>query len=462
MMTKNLTILGSTGSIGRQTLEVVEQLPVRVAALTAGQNVERMAEQCRRFRPQLAVMGTEEAAQRLREALAGEKIEIRSGMDGLIAAAEHPLADTVVTAVVGMLGLRPTLAAIRAKKRIALANKETLVCAGELVMREAAAAGAEIVPVDSEHSAIFQCLMGCRDRSEIRRLILTCSGGPFFGKTPDKLRNPSDLQVRFRTGVIYTAVTVICVLAGNIPMVLMLMVVAGICAGEFFYMLRSDAKLPNEMLGIIAAVLYPLSVYIAGLVGAMLVSLALLLALLVWYVFWLRARIPDVGVSFFGAAYTGLLLCGLVIIRVSLPAPWGGVCVLLLFLSVWANDAFAYLVGSKIGRHKLAPRTSPKKSWEGFIAGLVGSVIFWCLMTLVPGITMAIPQAIVFGIISGCMGVLGDLAESRIKRNSGFKDSGTIMPGHGGLLDRSDSLFLTSITAAILLIAGGCIPYALF
>ena len=281
-------------------------------------------------------------------------------------------------------------------------------------------------------------------------------------KTPDKLRNPSDLQVRFRTGVIYTAATVICVLAGNIPMVLMLMVVAGICAGEFFYMLRSDAKLPNEMLGIIAAVLYPLSVYIAGLVGAMLVSLALLLALLVWYVFWLRARIPDVGVSFFGAAYTGLLLCGLVIIRVSLPAPWGGVCVLLLFLSVWANDAFAYLVGSKIGRHKLAPRTSPKTSWEGFIAGLVGSVIFWCLMTLVPGITMAIPQSIVFGIISGCMGVLGDLAESRIKRNSGFKDSGTIMPGHGGLLDRSDSLFLTSITAAILLIAGGCIPYALF
>ena len=200
MMTKNLTILGSTGSIGRQTLEVVEQLPVRVAALTAGQNVERMAEQCRRFRPQLAVMGTEEAAQRLREALAGEKIEIRSGMDGLIAAAEHPLADTVVTAVVGMLGLRPTLAAIRKKKRIALANKETLVCAGELVMAEAKKYGAEIVPVDSEHSAIFQSLQGCRDRSEIERLLLTCSGGPFFGKSfaelehmtaGDALRHPN-------------------------------------------------------------------------------------------------------------------------------------------------------------------------------------------------------------------------------------------------------------------------------
>ncbi len=281
-------------------------------------------------------------------------------------------------------------------------------------------------------------------------------------KTPKKLKNPSDLQVRFRTGVVYTAVTVICVLAGNIPMVLMLMAVAGICAGEFFYMLRSDAKLPNEMLGIIAAVLYPLSVYVAGLIGAMIVSLALMLALLVWYVFWLRARIPDVCVSFFGAAYTGLLLCGLIVIRVSLPSPWGGVAVLLLFLAVWANDAFAYLVGSKIGKHKLAPRTSPKKSWEGFIAGLVGSVLFWCALSFVPGITMSLVQAVCFGVVAGAMGVLGDLAESRIKRNSGFKDSGTIMPGHGGLLDRSDSLFLTSITAAILLVAGGCIPYALF
>ncbi len=202
MMTKNLTILGSTGSIGRQTLEVVEQLPVRIAALTAGQNVERMAEQCRRFRPQLAVMGTEEAAQRLREALAGEKIEIRSGMDGLIAAAEHPLADTVVTAVVGMLGLRPTLAAIRAKKRIALANKETLVCAGELVMREAAAAGAEIVPVDSEHSAIFQCLMGCRapqrdpppDPDMLRRAVLRQDAGQAAAGDEGRRPAPPELE----------------------------------------------------------------------------------------------------------------------------------------------------------------------------------------------------------------------------------------------------------------------------
>ena len=185
-MTKCVSVLGSTGSIGRQTLEVLEQLPVRVAALTAGSNVRLMAQQCRKFKPELAVMATPQAAAELKDALDGQKLRILSGMEGLLEAAQHEQADTVVTAVVGMLGLRPTLAAIRRKKRIALANKETLVCAGALVMQAAREYGAEIVPVDSEHSAIFQCLMGCGDRREIRRLILTCSGGPFFGKTPEE------------------------------------------------------------------------------------------------------------------------------------------------------------------------------------------------------------------------------------------------------------------------------------
>ena len=188
-MTKRLVILGSTGSIGRQTLDVCDLLQIPVAALTAGANVARMAEQCRKYRPALAVMASEDAANRLREQIADLPTEVRSGEDGLIAAATLSDADTVVTAVVGMVGLKPTLAAIRAGKRIALANKETLVCAGELVMREAKRFGAEIVPVDSEHSAIFQCLMGCKDRSEIRNLILTCSGGPFFGMTPDALKS---------------------------------------------------------------------------------------------------------------------------------------------------------------------------------------------------------------------------------------------------------------------------------
>ena len=180
-MVKCVSILGSTGSIGRQSLDVIENLKeIQVAALTAGTNVQLMAQQCRQFHPQLAVMATREAAQELQAALTGEKTQVAWGEDGLIAAATIPGADCVITAVVGMVGLKPTLAAIRAGKRIGLANKETLVCAGELVMAEAEECGAEIVPVDSEHSAIFQCLMGCRDRREVKKILLTCSGGPFF------------------------------------------------------------------------------------------------------------------------------------------------------------------------------------------------------------------------------------------------------------------------------------------
>lgn len=180
-MVKCVSILGSTGSIGRQSLDVIENLKeIQVAALTAGTNVQLMAQQCRQFHPQLAVMATREAAQELQAALTGEKTQVDWGEDGLIAAATIPEADCVITAVVGMVGLKPTLAAIRAGKHIGLANKETLVCAGELVMAEAEECGAEIVPVDSEHSAIFQCLMGCTDRREVKKILLTCSGGPFF------------------------------------------------------------------------------------------------------------------------------------------------------------------------------------------------------------------------------------------------------------------------------------------
>ncbi len=200
-MVKNVSILGSTGSIGRQSLDVISRFPeIRVSALTAGSNVERMAEQCRAFRPALAVMATKAAAEELKEQIRDLPTSVAWGEEGLLEAASLPEADCVITAVVGMVGLKPTLAAIRAGKRIGLANKETLVCAGKLVMAEAEKFGAEIVPVDSEHSAIFQCLMGSHSRAEIRRLILTCSGGPFFGKTrrelagvtkADALRHPN-------------------------------------------------------------------------------------------------------------------------------------------------------------------------------------------------------------------------------------------------------------------------------
>ena len=187
-MVKCVSILGSTGSVGRQTLDIVEHLQIPVAALTAGNNVERMAQQCRKFRPALAVMATQAAAEALRKELSDMPIEIAWGEEGLIKAATMPQADCIITAIVGMLGLKPTLAAIREKKRIGLANKETLVCAGELVMAETKKYGAEIIPVDSEHSAIFQCLMPTLETRQIKRIILTCSGGPFFGMTKEELR----------------------------------------------------------------------------------------------------------------------------------------------------------------------------------------------------------------------------------------------------------------------------------
>lgn len=187
-MVKCVSILGSTGSVGRQTLDIVEHLHLPVAALTAGTNVQRMAEQCRKFTPQLAVMATEDAAQALKTEISDIPTQIAWGEEGLIRAATMPQADCVITAVVGMLGLRPTLAAIREKKRIGLANKETLVCAGELVMAEAKKYGAEIIPVDSEHSAIFQCLMPSLDCRQVERIILTCSGGPFYGMPREELK----------------------------------------------------------------------------------------------------------------------------------------------------------------------------------------------------------------------------------------------------------------------------------
>ncbi len=186
-MVKCISVLGSTGSIGRQTLDVAGRLGISVCALTAGSNAQRMARQCREFRPRLAVMGSLEAAKELKALISDLPTEVAFGKEGLLRAASMEEADTVITAVVGMVGLEPTMAAIQKGKRIGLANKETMVCAGELVMAAAKEHGAEIIPVDSEHSAIFQCLAGCRDKSQVKRLILTCSGGPFFGKNREEL-----------------------------------------------------------------------------------------------------------------------------------------------------------------------------------------------------------------------------------------------------------------------------------
>ncbi len=279
-----------------------------------------------------------------------------------------------------------------------------------------------------------------------------------YEKTPERFKNASSFQVRLRTGIVYVGLNVICILVSDLTTMLILAATAGVCAGEFYYMLRSDAKMPNEFIGIIAAVLYPVSAYFLGVYGLLYVTFAFVLAITVWYVYWLRARVSDVGVCLFGAMYTGMQLSGLLFIRMAVGGIWGGVLVLVIFASIWFNDAGAYLVGSRIGKHKLAPRTSPNKSWEGFICGLLVSMGLWCILLVIPGVQIELWQCLVFGLICGLTSVLGDLCESRIKRSVGFKDSGTIMPGHGGLFDRCDSLMPTAVAAAILLFGAGCLP----
>lgn len=184
---KQIAILGSTGSIGTQTLDIVrEQGDIRVMALTAGKNIDLLERQIREFRPKLAAVWEEADARQLRLRVSDLPVTIVSGMDGLIEAATLPESELLVTAIVGMIGLRPTVAAIRAKKKIALANKETLVTAGHLIMPLAKEYGVPILPVDSEHSAIFQSLHG-EEGNRIHKILLTASGGPFRGKTRAEL-----------------------------------------------------------------------------------------------------------------------------------------------------------------------------------------------------------------------------------------------------------------------------------
>ncbi len=193
-MKRSICVLGSTGSIGVQALEVAAHCGLSVCALTAHRNIDLLERQARRFAPKLVAVADPLAAAELKLRLHDTAVKVLAGPEGVLEAASLDEADTVLTALVGIAGLAPTLAAIDAGKRVALANKETLVCAGPLVMQRARARGVEILPVDSEHSAIFQCLQGNRDRGEIKRLILTASGGPFFACSKEQLAQVTPQQ----------------------------------------------------------------------------------------------------------------------------------------------------------------------------------------------------------------------------------------------------------------------------
>lgn len=277
-------------------------------------------------------------------------------------------------------------------------------------------------------------------------------------KFPRFLRNLSSFWTRFLVGSIYFTLVLVSFFFGRVPTMIVLALIAAVASQEFYFMVRSESRLPNELIGAVGSVAYIPAMNYFGLRGCAWVTLLLLLVLLVWYVFWMKAKISDVGVSLFGAVYTGGFLSGFMYISACVAPPFNSWVLIIIFISVCANDSFAFLVGRAIGKHKLAPRTSPNKTWEGFIAGIVGCAAFWAIFAYLPGVMLPLPTAIFFGVVSALLQVLGDLAESRIKRNAGFKDSGWIMPGHGGLLDRCDSLFLASVSSVIMFIAAGVIP----
>lgn len=265
---------------------------------------------------------------------------------------------------------------------------------------------------------------------------------------------PSSFFIRLASGIIYVVLIVAAIFGGVYSLALLLAVFAGIGAYEFYRMARIEGRSPHFLMGILAAVAYPL-VALTGVAYVNLVTLVLIVSVCFWYIINVRTRLSDVAVTVFGSLYAGLLISALVYIRHIGDGFDAALFTLCLFASVWINDSFAYVFGSLLGKHKLVPKISPKKSWEGFIAGVIGSTLIWIIPAFIPSLNFPLPLAILTGVICGTVGVIGDLVESRIKRGAGVKDSGNLIPGHGGMLDRIDSLILVSITAYFILRIGG-------
>ncbi len=268
-------------------------------------------------------------------------------------------------------------------------------------------------------------------------------------------RNPlHGLFVRAGFGLIYAGLFIACLLMGTLTTALFVAAMSWLCCFEFYRMMRLDGKVPNELLGLAAAVLFPLSALVHPLWLTALIFL-LVLSLGLWYVYSPRTRIADVAVTAFGPIYTGFMMSAIVLLREAIPGFPGALLTVGVCASLWVSDSFAYLVGSRIGKHKMAPKISPNKSWEGFFGGLVGSAIIWCILWATGLYDLDLVLAIGISLAVAILGVFGDLIESRIKRGVGVKDSGNLIPGHGGMLDRSDSLIFGCITAYLLLMIGG-------
>lgn len=255
-------------------------------------------------------------------------------------------------------------------------------------------------------------------------------------------------------GLLYAAIILVCLFWGRVPTMFLVSAMSWLCGSEFYRMARLGGRMPNEFVGLGAAALYPLAalVSVEGQTG---VTLLLMLAAGTWYVLTPRASISDAAITVFGAAYTGLLFSSVVVIRASYLGTEGALLTLGVMGSVWVNDATAYIFGSQFGKHKMAPRISPNKSWEGFVGGLLGSCLTWIALYALKVCGISLFLALIGGLVCGVSGVIGDLFESRLKRAVGVKDSGNLIPGHGGLLDRSDSMLFATMTAYFVLHIGG-------
>lgn len=280
--------------------------------------------------------------------------------------------------------------------------------------------------------------------------------------------NKRDLGRRIIAGAVYVAITSVCVTASWWTTLAVTAVTAGICCHEFLSMARDDGHRPYVLIGTVTAALTPLGCAVASLASHHAVTGCLVVVFFGTVVMLLRFfpresdGIEDVALTLFGVIYTGLMLSALILVRDFLGGINGGILAFMLLVSIWIDDGAAYLGGSAFGRHKFAPRISPKKTWEGVVCGLVATVIVWVLVPLVlPSVGFGCGWAALTGLVVGVAGIIGDLTESHIKRSFHAKDSGTLMPGHGGLLDRSDSLIFASIVAWAMLALSEWLPAVL-
>ena len=277
---------------------------------------------------------------------------------------------------------------------------------------------------------------------------------PAEDNAPQQATKASKFMTRAVVGVGYAVLVLVCLLMGRWATTALLCVFAWQCCNEFYKMMRMAGRMPNELIGLAAAVAFPIAANISYLYSGV-VAFLLAIATGVWYVLTPRANISDVALTVSGPMYTSLLFTSILKFRAVDPGIMGGILTFAVMASIWVNDSFAYIFGSRFGRTKLAPKISPNKSWEGFFGGMLGSVLVWVLISLLGLMPVPVPMAILTGIVLGIFGVIGDLFESRIKRSVGVKDSGNIMPGHGGLLDRHDSMLFGVMAAAFVLKVGG-------